>query len=204
MSLFDEWTSAEDIGAAAAEARENAAAVSTVVRHLSRATIEADAIRQALETVRTEFGWAYGSFWAVSLERGALTFGGESGDAGEEFRRVTRSARFAHGVGVAGRTWQARDMIFVEDLGAVTDCVRAPAARRAGVRSGVCLPLIVHGSVIGTLDFFATERVSLSGNRSGALRNTASHIAHAVRRIRETEGLLATGGVARDIVGTPA
>jgi len=176
-----------------ADAAADVAAVNTVLRHLSQATVESEAIRQALETVRTEFGWAYGSFWAVDAEKGVLTFGVESGDAGEEFRRVTRSASFAHGVGLAGRTWQAREMIFVEDLGTVTDCVRAPAAQRVGVKSGVCLPLIVHGAVIGTLDFFATERLSLSESRSSALGNTAFLIAQAVQRIRESERLNAAG-----------
>ncbi|MEV4702973.1 GAF domain-containing protein [Actinoplanes sp. NPDC049316] len=185
----------ERVGAAErqADAAADVAAVNTVLRHLSQATVESDAIREALDTVRTGFGWAYGSFWPVDDARGVLTFGVESGDAGEEFRRVTRSATFAPGVGLAGRTWRTQEMIFVEDLGTVTDCVRAPAAQRAGVTSGVCLPLIVHGTVIGTLDFFATERQSLSESRSSALRNTAFLIAQAVQRIRESRRLSAAG-----------
>jgi GAF domain-containing protein len=180
---------AEEQAAAAADV----AAVNTVMRQLSQATSEPAAVSGALDTIRREFGWAYGSFWAVDPQRNVLTFAVESGDAGEEFRTVTRSATFAPGVGLAGRTWKARDMVFAPDLGTVTDCVRAPAARRAGVRSGVCLPLIVHDTVIGTLDFFATDRVALSESRAGALRNTAFLVSQAVQRIREAAKLADAG-----------
>ncbi|MEV1286354.1 GAF domain-containing protein [Micromonospora sp. NPDC049679] len=165
------------------------AAVNTVLRGLSAATTREEATRQALETIRREFGWEYGSFWTVDPAADVLTFVLESGDAGEEFRRVTRSATFAEGVGLAGRTWKAREMVFVQDLGEVTDCVRAPAARRAGVKSGVCLPLIVHGQVVGTMDFFSGQRLDLSDSRADALRNTAILVSQALERIDESSRL---------------
>ncbi|GAA1621370.1 GAF domain-containing protein [Actinoplanes couchii] len=169
------------------------AAVNTVLRQVSASNREQDAIREALDTIRREFGWAYGSFWEVDDQRGALVFNQESGDAGAEFRQVTQSASFAPGVGLAGRTWKARDMVFVPDLAEVTDCVRAPAAQRVGVKSGVCLPLIVQDQVIGTMDFFATERLTLSDSRAGALRNTAFLVSQAVQRIRESARLASVG-----------
>mgnify|MGYP000574927826 FL=1 len=52
------------------------------------------------------------------------------------------------GVGLAGRTWQSRQLTFERDLGTVTDCVRAPAARDAGVKSGVAFPIVVEGDVV--------------------------------------------------------
>jgi hypothetical protein len=54
-----------------------------------------------------------------------LRFQQESGSAGEEFRTVTLTASFAEGVGLSGRTWRARDLPFVRDIGEMTDCVRA-------------------------------------------------------------------------------
>ena len=160
-------------------------AVTTVVSRISTTTDEAAAIRTALETVRTAFGWAYGSFWVV--EGDALRFAVESGSAGEEFRHVTRSATFAEGVGLAGRAWRARDLVFVRDLSQLTDCVRAPAAGRAGVRSGVCLPVLVGDRVVGTLDFFTTEVMELSEARSSALRNVLQLLSQHLERLRRQE-----------------
>ena len=174
-------------------AKADLAAVNSVLRELAVATTEEVAIKRALETIRKEFGWAYGSFWSVDVDENALTFVLESGDAGEEFRRVTRSASFREGVGLAGRAWKARDMVFVPDIGEVTDCVRAPAAQRAGVKSGVCLPLLVHGEVVGTMDFFATTEIELSKSRGDALRNTSFLVSQALQRVRENNRLSTAG-----------
>lgn len=175
------------------ESREDIAAVSAVLRELTRATDRESAVTAALETVRREFGWAYGSFWRIDDTDGVLRFAQESGSAGEEFRRVTMSASFAEGVGLSGRAWKARDLVFVPDLGEVPDCVRAPAAQRAGVKAGVCLPIIVGGTVVGTMDFFTTESVELSPGRRDALRNTAFLISQAFERFGAAERLASAG-----------
>ncbi|WP_164983845.1 GAF domain-containing protein, partial [Cellulomonas endophytica] len=46
------------------ETLDDREAVTTVVTQVGEAKDEATALRVALETVRTAFGWAYGSFWA--------------------------------------------------------------------------------------------------------------------------------------------
>jgi hypothetical protein len=153
------------------ETLDDRLAVTTVVTEMGAARDQQAALRVALDTVRTAFGWAYGSFWALDEEARVLRFRQESGSAGEEFRKVTLAASFAEGVGLSGRTWRARDLYVVRDIGEMTDCVRAPAAQRAGVRSGVCFPLVVGGRVIGTMDFFVTETIELSESRTSALRN---------------------------------
>ncbi|MEV6630277.1 GAF domain-containing protein [Actinoplanes sp. NPDC051470] len=177
-----------------AAATADAGAVTTVLREVSAAASAADAARRALDTIRREFGWAYGSYWQVEPRDNALHFVVESGTAGEEFRRVTEQASFAEGVGLAGRAWRKKDMLFVRDLGELTDCVRSPAAQRAGVKSGVALPLIVRGAVIGTMDFFTTEVLDeLSAGRADALRSAVFLVAEAMQRIEETNRVSAAG-----------
>jgi len=164
------------------ESRANTEAVTAVVHALADAHTSEDAVRVALEVVRERFGWAYGSYWRAGDDGTgpALHYVQESGDAGDEFRRVTRAASFTEGVGLSGRAWRTRDLVFVADLGELTDCVRAPAAQRVGVKSGVCLPILVDGRVTGTMDFFATETLELSAGRRDALRNTAFLVGQAL------------------------
>ncbi|BFU45616.1 GAF domain-containing protein [Krasilnikovia sp. MM14-A1004] len=172
----------------------DASAVTAVLRAVTAASSADQVVRTALDAIRKEFGWAYGSYWRVDSRDNALHFAVESGSAGEEFRRVTEQASFAEGVGLAGRVWRKRDLMFVRDLGEMTDCVRAPAAQRAGVRSGVALPLIVRGDVIGTMDFFTTDVLEeLADNRADALRNTAFLVAESMQRIEETNRIKAAG-----------
>ena len=159
-------------------------AVTTSVARVGACRDEEEALRTALDTVREEFGWDYGSYWIVDPEARVLRFHVESGTAGEEFRRVTLAASFAEGVGLAGRAWRARDLVFVRDLGELTDCVRAPAAQRAGVRSGVCIPVIVGDEVLGTMDFFTTQTIELSDSRRGSLRNVARLVSQRLDILR--------------------
>ncbi|WP_157417463.1 methyl-accepting chemotaxis protein [Nocardioides sp. Iso805N] len=155
---------------ASAEATEDTSAVNEVLVSLQNATSADEAVRVALDTVRSAFGWAYGSYWTVEDDR-LLHFSMESGDAGPEFHQVTLSATFAEGVGLSGRAWAQRDLYFTQDIGEMTDCVRAPVAQRVGVKSGVCFPILVEDRVVGTMDFFATETLEPSPQRLEALRN---------------------------------
>ncbi|MCF6508615.1 GAF domain-containing protein [Blastococcus sp. MG754426] len=148
---------------------------------------------RALETIRDGFGWDYGSYWAIDPADRALHFVLESGSAGQEFREVTLRASFTEGVGLSGRAWKTRDLFFVEDLAEMTDCVRAPAARRAGVRSGVCLPILVSGEVVGTMDFFATRTLVLAPGRAAALRSAAFLLGQALERFAASERLSLAG-----------
>ncbi|SDN78538.1 methyl-accepting chemotaxis sensory transducer with GAF sensor [Klenkia soli] len=172
---------------------QDVAAVTSVLQQLTTTTDADAALRIALDTIRSGFGWIYGSFWRVDPSANVLRFERESGDAGPEFRAVTLSATFAPGVGLSGRTWRNKDLFFVPDLGEMTDCVRAPVAQKAGVKSGVCLPIVVGGEIIGTMDFFATWTMVLSPGREAALRNTAYLLGQALDRIASTERLSTAG-----------
>nr|WP_305076311.1 GAF domain-containing protein [Quadrisphaera sp. RL12-1S] len=181
------------------QADQDVEAVSSLLRSLSHATDAQEVVRLALQTVKSGFGWDYGSFWELDEQGAVLRFGQEVGSVNDEFRRVTSTSTFARGVGVAGRAWSTRDMVFVPDLAQVTDCVRAPAARSAGVKSGVCLPIVVDGEVVGTMDFFATRALALQPSRESALRNTAYLLGQALERIASRERLTTAG---RELVGS--
>ena len=62
-------------------------------------------------------------------------------------------------------------------------CSRAPVARRSGLKSGVCFPIILGSRVFGTMDFFTEERVTLSESRLDALRNVGRLVSSALERV---------------------
>ncbi|MEU4562758.1 GAF domain-containing protein [Actinoplanes sp. NPDC023936] len=183
------------------KAAQDVQAVSTVIRQMTQAASREEALRLALATIREEFDWQYGSFWHLDENAAVLRFALESGDAGEEFRRVTMTASFARGVGLSGRAWDRGDLVFVEDLGELTDCVRRPAAQAAGVKSGVCLPIRVGGKIVGTMDFFATRTLIMYPGRESALRNTAFLVGQALERFASTQQLHNAGRELLDSIG---
>jgi uncharacterized protein with GYD domain len=174
-------------------------AVTTVVSALGNTHDSAVALRSALDAVRTAFHWAYGSYWEIDDAENVLKFKVESGSAGEEFRKVTLAATFAEGVGLSGRAWRQRDLVFVRDIGELTDCVRGPAAQRAGVRSGVCFPIVSMDRIIGTMDFFTTDFIDLSESRADALRNVQQLVSQRLDIVRAAE---TSAGNARDLLDT--
>jgi GAF domain-containing protein len=163
-------------------------AVNQVLKALGTVRTAEEAAKVALETVRDKFGWAYGSYW--QLDGDALRFSVESGDVTPEFKQVTRSARFQKGVGLSGKTWQAKDLMFVEDLGQMTDCCRRESAQKAGVKSGVCFPITIAGEVVGTMDFFAVTRLNPSRNRLETLRTVGQLVSSAMERLERDENLV--------------
>jgi putative methionine-R-sulfoxide reductase with GAF domain len=175
-------------------------AVTAVVAKLGEAPDVDAALRIALESVRTAFGWANGSYWALDETENVLRFGMESGSVGEEFRRVTLAATFTEGVGLSGRAWRSRDLVFVRDLAEVSDCVRAPVARRTGVRSGICFPIMSRDKIIGTMDFFATETVELSESRMSALRSVQQLISQRLDTLYRAEADAASARALLDTV----
>jgi len=162
-------------------------AVTNVVAALGSAGSSDLAVKSALDAVRTAFGWAYGSYWQVDDGENVLRFVVESGSAGEEFRKVTLAATFAEGAGLSGRAWRAKDLVFVRDIGDLTDCVRGTAAQRAGVRSGVCFPINAGDRIVGTMDFFTNEYIDLSESRASALRNVQQLVSQRLDVVRTTE-----------------
>ncbi len=183
MATWEVITSKLKAEAERNDAMADANAFNKTLAVLASATTREEAIQKTLDAVREEFGWAYGSFWAIDESDGLLHFDSESGDAGPEFRQVTLAATFAEGVGLSGRAWQSRDLFFTPDIGQMTDCVRAPVAQRVGVKSGLCFPVMIDGVVIGTMDFFMLETITPSSQRLDTLRNVGRLVSQAFSRI---------------------
>jgi methyl-accepting chemotaxis protein len=165
-SLLSGLIHALRLGEAATKAANYAKGVTQAfIQVLDRITdaVTAEEVEQAsLESIRESFGWTYGSCWMVDPKTNALKCSTESGSVSEEFSQVTLEAQFREGEGFCGRAWKARALVLVPDFSQVRDCSRAPAAQRAGIKAGVCFPILAHGKVIGTMDFLSGKELDLS------------------------------------------
>jgi methyl-accepting chemotaxis protein len=182
-----------------AEANSNTQALVKLMEALSNTHTAEEALSVALETVKSAFGWAYGSFWKVADKENMLRFSAEAGTVNAEFRRVTLEAGFREGEGLSGRAWRQRDLVFCEDIGRMTDCCRAPVAQRAGVKSGVCSPIIVDGKVVGTMDFFALETLQPSAERLDVLRTVGRLVSKAVQDARAATAALEKAAIVENV-----
>ncbi len=55
---------------------QDVAAVTDLVRALQQATTPEAAVETALETIRSRFGWAYGSYWRLERRGGSAAGAG--------------------------------------------------------------------------------------------------------------------------------
>ncbi|NCS95221.1 MAG: GAF domain-containing protein, partial [Leptospira sp.] len=172
------------------ELNQNSNVISDLMQKLSNERDLNTAIMYALDKVRDEFGWAYGSFWQIDKASGELKYSAESGSVNSEFKQVSMNSTFKEGVGLNGRSWKNRDLVFVKDLAELTDCVRAPSARKAGVKSGIAFPIIVAGEVVGTMDFFTMKEIELSSSRSEIFKNIASILSNTLTRIKDVNEMV--------------
>ncbi len=183
------WENVTDLIASETARREAEADASAVARmlaplaSLAAATSTEEAAQSALDNVKESFGWTYGSYWAIDPSDRTLRFVAESGSAGEVFAEATRTASYREGAGLAGSAWQSRDLVHTADLSTMPACARAAVAKQAGVRSGVCFPVVVHGEVVGTMDFFSAETGDPRPARIDALRNVGRLVSQTFERI---------------------
>ena len=183
MITWEVVTEKVELARREAETAADIRAVNQLLLSLGRARSVRDVVTAALSSVREAFGWSYGSFWEVNPDEHALRFVQDSGSVSEEFRRVCSEARFREGEGLNGQVWQSRDLVFVPDLGEMKTFSRAPVARRSGLKSGVCFPILIGGRVLGTLDFLTEEKITPSESRLDALRNVGRLVSSALERV---------------------
>jgi methyl-accepting chemotaxis protein len=159
-----------------AEQATNTQALNDALEVLDKATDTASAAQAVLDTIRKDFGWAYGSYWSYERASNAMVFSLDAGNTDDEFRRATRAGRFREGEGLSGRAWKTRDLIFTPDMGVVTEFARAEVARRTGIKSGLCFPIVANGAVSASFEFFAHDILAPSAQRLTTLRKLASVI----------------------------
>lgn len=177
-----------------AEVMANTQAVNQVLQLVGQATTPEEAAKAALDEVRLAFGWAYGGYWMMDPATPVLRFAVDSGVASEDFRRATREATFREGEGLSGRAWRNRDLFFIRDIGYLQDCPFTAPAQKLGIKSGISFPIEVEGVVVATMEFFAIEFLSLSEERTQALRLVGTLVSSALERLQKVHR-------ERDLVG---
>ncbi len=167
------------------DAQANLHALIQVVEAMMRMSTVTDVVKAMLDAVRSAFRWTYASYWQLDQQDLSLKLTAESGYIDEDFRRVSQTSRFHANEGFIGRTWTRNDLFIVPELEQLTDCCRAQAAHRAGLKSGFCFPILVQGQVSGTIDFFCREATNPTKERLDVLRCVGNLVASAIERIRK-------------------
>jgi methyl-accepting chemotaxis protein len=164
------------------EQSQNNQAMARVLEKVTSSRTLEEALDQAMGTIREVFGFSYSSFWKLDEKENILKFIQDSGTVSTGFKKVTETSTFTEGVGLNGRAWKNKDVFYTEDLSRLNDCVRAPVASMAGVKSGIAVPVFIGDKFFGTLDFFSLTSMNLSEQRIETIRALARILSESISR----------------------
>ena len=160
--LFSATVSAEDelvysIGKDVTDLRR-----SELELELTHAIDDAGGAGRALETtvrrICVQTGWPLGQVWIRNSE-GRLECDRSWYAASKRFdafRTLSETCVFPPGLGLPGRALASREPVWLHDVTA-GEYMRGPAAKEAGLRAGVAVPVIAGEDVLGVLEFFVAE-----------------------------------------------
>ncbi len=116
-------------------------------------------LREACERAR----WSYAELWLLGPDGDGLVlhpaWHGNHASA-RHFRPPTEALAFTPDTGLPARAVRARQLVLVPDVTVDPEFCRPTAARKAGLRVGLAVPVIAGGEVAAVLAFFgpgATE-----------------------------------------------
>lgn len=167
-------------------------AMQSVTQAMTSAGTPQAAREALLETLGQDMRWDVGSYWAVA-EDGALDLvaGWAGGDVdASEFERLSRQLRLEPGAGLPGRALARGETIWVPDYAADPSFLRARAARTAGLRSAICVPVARDGSIVGVIEFFCAELRARDQAVTGALTSVGGHVGELLGTLDERHALL--------------
>lgn len=110
-------------------------------------------LAEATQCARVE-GWVLGADGRLHL---ASSWPEERGIQAEKFDRLSAKTTFGLGEGISGRAWAARCPVWVPDLDQEPSFLRASAARAAGYRGLLAVPISAAGQPVALALFFTGD-----------------------------------------------
>jgi PAS domain S-box-containing protein len=142
------------------ESEEQLNLLQTITRELASADDLSSALQIVLRQVCEKTGWALGQAWVPNEEGAVLDFVSAwyCGDGElKPFKAVSEASHFKPGVGLPGRVWKSKQPAWLENVTNDPNFPRSAAARTAGLKTGVGIPILSGGKVIAVLEFFMRE-----------------------------------------------
>ncbi len=105
------------------------------------------------------------------------------------FEAGSRRTAFERGVGLPGRVWASAEPAWIPDVVRDTNFPRAAIAAREGLHAALGFPILLHGRVLGILEFFSRDIREPDEGLLQMLTTIGSQIGLFVERRRAEEEL---------------
>jgi PAS domain S-box-containing protein len=188
------------------QSEEQLELLQTITMEVAAANDLASALEVVLCEVCEKTGWVLGHAWAPSADTDVLDLvaGWYCGDREDRelkpFRTVSEASRFKPGVGLPGRVWESKQPAWVEDVTSDPNFPRSAAARTAGLRTGVGIPILSRGKVIAVLEFFMRESRIQNEQLVRVIAAVAAQLGLVMEQKRAAEELSRTNEILQSIL----
>ncbi|MEK7371095.1 MAG: GAF domain-containing protein [candidate division NC10 bacterium] len=164
----------------------------TVTRILAEAPAVRGAIQEVLRAVCSLLGWDLGEMWLLDREAGLMRWEdmwSATTVDGDAFGEASAGMAFPIGVGLPGRTWARNAPLWVPDVRADPDFVRAPLAAAQGFHAAFTFPIRASGEVTGVMLFLSRDVRPADPMLLEVVADLGEHIGQFAERRRVEEAL---------------
>ncbi|MGH3034298.1 MAG: PAS domain S-box protein [Gaiellaceae bacterium] len=148
---------------------------------------ETEVFLRLLDALGEAMGWERGMVWTRSDDPEALRLQQTWRARGIEetvFEQASSELVLGKGIGLPGRVWADGQPTWIEDVTEDPGFPRAAAAKAAGLRGAIALPVFSGGDLYGVLEFFGSELHRPDGELIGTLATISGQISQFVERRR--------------------
>jgi PAS domain S-box-containing protein len=178
---------------------QRVAAAYAVTRVLAEADSLAAAAPEMLRAIGENLEWDWGALWNFDRERepeGAplrcdCLWRAPDIEAAE-FAAVTRQRTYVPDEGMLGQVWRSAEPIWMVDATTEPQFLRAAAAAKAGLHSGVIFPILLDTEPLGVVEFFSHAAREPDPEQLATLSAIGSQIGQFIKRRRAEAGLRAS------------
>src|SRR6267378_2172493 len=175
----------------------------TISMEVAAASDLASALEVVLREVCEKTGWVIGHAWvpnpdATALDLVAAWYCGD-GEL-KSFKTASEASHFEPGLGLPGRVWESKQPAWVEDVINDPNFPRSAAARTAGLKTGVAIPILSGRKVIAVLEFFIRESRSQNEQLVNVIVAVAAQLGLMMERKRAAEQLSDTNEILQSIL----
>lgn len=119
-----------------------------------------EAVNEAIARISKALDFPFADAWIINYEKQALEMIAFYADPSKEtglFTTETNKITFAKGEGLPGMAWKTKNSVWANRLTEQPFFARKDAAKQAGIKTGIAIPIPLDGEVTGVVGFYFTE-----------------------------------------------
>ncbi|HEY4219350.1 MAG TPA: response regulator [Gemmatimonadaceae bacterium] len=142
--------------------------------------------------------WDVGTLWLVDQEANVIRCAAAWHEDPELafFVEATKPCALKHGAGLTGRCWATGKVAWVRDIMEDDNYPRQGIAKRAGIRAGVAIPILIGTRVVGVVECLLRSVRDMDGDVDAMLHEMSRKLGHAIERGEARESLVRAKDIA--------